>query len=155
MRPQVQLPLGGTLSALAADQAAVLMRLGRPEQFPPGAVLFEEGIASGKVALILSGSVKVGSPDVSGDEVIFAVLGPGDVLGELSALDGQPHSATATVVEPSEVLVIPAGDFKAYVEAHPQMALLLLRILGNRLRDADRRRCEFDLREPVAEPRTN
>lgn len=155
MRPVPELPLGGTLSALAPDQATVLMRLGRPERLPPGTVLFIEGTVSGMVALILSGAIKVSSPGANGNEVVFAVMGPGEVLGELSALDGQPHSATATAVEASEVLEIPAPDFRAYVEAHPQMALLLLKILGNRLRDADRKRVEFDARERVEESQTS
>jgi CRP/FNR family transcriptional regulator, cyclic AMP receptor protein len=144
--------LGGTLSALAPDQAAVLMRLGKPERFPAGTVLFAEGSQSGKVALILSGTVKVSSERWTGEEVVLSMLRPGDVLGELAALDGKPHSATATVVETSDVLMIPADDFRAYVEAHPKMALLLLKILGDRLRDADRKRCEFGVEETVSEP---
>jgi CRP-like cAMP-binding protein len=138
-----RLPLKGMLSALGRDQAVVLCRLGRPERFPEGSLLFKEGQVSGSVALILSGAVKASSLREDGREIVFAVLGQGDVIGELSALDGRPHSATATVLEPAEVLQIPADDFRAYVEAHPQMALLLLKILGDRLRDADRKRVEF------------
>jgi CRP/FNR family cyclic AMP-dependent transcriptional regulator len=138
-----QLPLKGMLSALARDQAVVLCRLGRPERFPEGTVLFKEGEVSGRVVLILFGTVKASSLREDGREILFAVLGPGDLIGELSALDGRPHSATATVLEPADVLLIPADDFRAYVEAHSHMALLLLKILSGRLRDADRKRVEF------------
>jgi CRP/FNR family transcriptional regulator, cyclic AMP receptor protein len=137
------LPLRGMLSALGVDQAEVLCRLGTPARFTRGSVLFKEGEVSGKVALILSGAAKASSLTDDGREILFAVLGPGDLIGELSALDGRAHSATATVIEEADVLMIPASDFKAYVEAHPQMALLLLEILSGRLRDADRKRVEF------------
>jgi len=141
--PISELPLRGMLSALAADQAEVLCRLGTPERLPQGSVLFKEGEVSGKVALILSGAAKASSLTEDGREIVFAVLGPGDLIGELSALDGRPHSATATVIQEADMLMIQASDFKAYVEAHPQMALLLLKILSGRLRDADRKRVEF------------
>jgi CRP/FNR family cyclic AMP-dependent transcriptional regulator len=143
-REQVpELPLRGMLSSLGTDQAVVLCRLGTPVHLRPDSILFNEGDVSGKVALILSGRIKACTRTEEGREVVFGVMGAGDVIGELSAIDGRPHSATATVVETADVLVIPAVDFKAYVEAHPQMALLLVKILGERLRDADRRRVEF------------
>jgi CRP/FNR family cyclic AMP-dependent transcriptional regulator len=137
------LPLRGILSALGRDQAVVLCRLGAPVHLQPHSTLFNEGDVSGKVALILAGRIKASSLTEEGHEVVFGVMGPGDVVGELSALDDRPHSATATVVETADVLLIPAADFKAYVEAHPRMALLLVKILSDRLRDADRKRVEF------------
>jgi CRP/FNR family cyclic AMP-dependent transcriptional regulator len=138
-----ELPLRGMLSSLAADQAVVLCRLGTPVHLQPDSTLFNEGDVSGKVALLLSGRIRASSLTEEGHEVVFGVMGPGDLIGELSALDGRPHSATATVMETADVLVIPAADFKAYVEAHPQMALLLIKILSDRLRGADRKRVEF------------
>jgi CRP/FNR family transcriptional regulator, cyclic AMP receptor protein len=146
------LPFKGMLSALAPDQAAVLCRLGNPVRLRRGSVLFNEGEVSGKVALILTGRIKASSLTEEGREIVFGVLGPGDVIGELSAFDGRPHSATASVLEIADVLVIPAEDFRAYVEAHPQMALLLLKILSDRLRDADRKRVEFGNRDAEGAP---
>jgi CRP/FNR family cyclic AMP-dependent transcriptional regulator len=137
------LPLRGMLSALGRDQAVVLCRLGAPVHLQPDSTLFKEGDVSGTVALILSGRIKASSLTEEGHEVVFGVMGAGDLIGELSALDGRPHSATATVVETADVLLIGAVDFKAYVEAHPQMALLLITILSDRLRGADRKRVEF------------
>jgi len=147
------LPLRGILSALGRDQAVVLCRLGTPVHLRPDSTLFNEGDVSGKVALILSGRIKASSLTEEGHEVVFGVMGPGDVVGELSALDGRPHSATATVVETADVLLIPAPDFKAYVEAHPRMALRLVKILSDRLRDADRKRVEFGNHETEGMPR--
>jgi CRP-like cAMP-binding protein len=140
------------LSSLGADQAAVLCRLGTPVHLQPGSTLFKEGDVSGGVALILSGRIMASTLTEEGHEVVFGVMGPGDLIGELSALDGRPHSATATVMEEADVLVIPASDFKAYVEAHPRLALLLIKILSDRLRDADRKRVEFGYHDAEGTP---
>jgi CRP-like cAMP-binding protein len=78
-----------------------------------------------------------------GKEVVLAIRGPGDLLGELSAIDGEPRSATGVALEPVEALVIPAGDFKRFLEGNPRIALLIMTMLSRRLRDADRKRIEF------------
>jgi len=78
-----------------------------------------------------------------GKEVVLAIRGPGDLVGELSAIDGEPRSATATALEPVDVLVLAAGDFRAFLERNPRVALLLVAMLARRLRDADRKRVEF------------
>jgi CRP-like cAMP-binding protein len=78
-----------------------------------------------------------------GKEVVLAIRGPGDLLGELAAIDGEPRSATATALEPVEALSLSAGDFRSFLEAHPRVALALLAVLTRRLRDADRKRVEF------------
>ncbi|MCJ7710361.1 MAG: hypothetical protein MUQ32_05960 [Chloroflexi bacterium] len=67
-------------------------------------------------------------------------LRPGDVMGELSAIDGGEHSTTVSVVEEGEAMVVPAERFLAALETTPGLALVLLRSIVGRLRDADRMR---------------
>jgi CRP-like cAMP-binding protein len=74
---------------------------------------------------------------------VLAFRGPGDLLGELSALDGEPLSATVAMLEDGAGLVFTAEAFVAYLRANPDVALLLLRTLTRKLRDADRKRIEF------------
>ena len=69
--------------------------------------------------------------------------GPGALLGELSAVDGGPRSATVTALEPVTALVVPIAEFEAYLQAHGRVACLLMRQVIGRLRDADRKRIEF------------
>lgn len=116
---------------------------GRRQRLRPGAILFNEGDASNRVVLLLSGRVKVSSFSDDGQETVLGFRGPGDVLGELSAIDGQEHMATVTVVEGGEVLVVPAARFLASLEEQPGLAIVLLRSIVGRLRDADRKRAEF------------
>ena len=88
-------------------------RDGRRQRLRPGAVLFSEGDVSNRVVLLLSGRVKVSSFSDEGQETILGFRGPGEVLGELSAIDGEDHLATVTVVEPGEALIVPAARFVA------------------------------------------
>ncbi len=106
-------------------------------------VLFSEGDASNRVILLVAGRVKVSALSVDGHETVLGYRGPGDVLGELAAIDGEEHLATVTVVEAGEALVLPADRFLAALEGQPGLALLLLRSIVGRLRDADRKRGEF------------
>jgi CRP/FNR family cyclic AMP-dependent transcriptional regulator len=128
---------------LTAEQAADLTARGRARRFRRGATLFNEGDSSDHIALVTRGRVKVSYLTERGDEILLAVRGPGDLLGELSALDGQPRSATVTALEPVEAHVVGAVGFKAFLEAHPVVALRLLEMMARRLRDSDRVRVEF------------
>jgi CRP/FNR family cyclic AMP-dependent transcriptional regulator len=118
-------------------------RGGRRLRLRPGAVLFNEGDASNRVVLLLSGRVKVSSSSDEGQETVLGFRGAGDVLGELSAIDGEEHLATVTVVEEGEALAVPAPQFLASLEEQPGLAIVLLRSIVGRLRDADRKRAEF------------
>ena len=82
-------------------------------------MLFSEGDGSNRVVLLVLGRVKVSSFSEDGHETVLGYRGPGDVLGELSAIDGGEHSATVTVVEAGEALVVPAERFLAALEAVP------------------------------------
>ena len=129
--------------ALTADELEALSDLGRRQRYAKGAPLFVEGEQSDRVLAILDGRVKVSLVTPDGKEVVLAVRGPGDLLGELAFIDGEPRSASATALDPVSSIVIPAEDFTRYLEKHPRIALLLLRMVSRRLRDADRKRAEF------------
>jgi CRP-like cAMP-binding protein len=129
--------------ALPAGPLGAAFSGGRRLRLRPGAVLFDEGDASNRVILLLSGRAKVSALSVEGRETVLGYRGAGDVLGELAAIDGEEHLATVTVVEAGEALVLPAERFLAALEGQPGLALLLLRSIVGRLRDADRKRAEF------------
>ncbi len=69
-------------------------------------MLFTEGDATSRVVLLVSGRVKASTLSIDGIETILGFRGPGEVLGELSAMDGEPHVATVTVVEDGEALTL-------------------------------------------------
>ena len=73
---------------------------GVSRRFERGAALFHERQLSDRVMLLLEGRVKIASASEDGREAVLAFRGPGEVLGELSAIDGQPRSASVTAVDP-------------------------------------------------------
>jgi len=64
-------------------------------------------------------------------------------FGELAAVDGEDHSATVTVAEEGEALIVPSAKFLATLETEPGLAVVLLRSVVGRLRGSDRMRTEF------------
>ena len=135
----------GFLGALSDSDREALLTAGRRRRFPKGASLFYEGEDSSHVVVVLSGQVKVSTVSDSGREALLAVAGPGEVLGELSALDRRPRSATVTALEPVDAAVVATRAFENFLADHPRAAVQLLLLISRRLREADRLRAEFSL----------
>jgi CRP-like cAMP-binding protein len=128
---------------LRPEEQAALEAAGRRQRYPRGGVIFREGTPSASVIVVRSGRVKVSSDTASGTEVVLAVRGPGALLGELSAIDGGPRSATVTALEPVTALGVPSGEFERFLQNHARVAFVFMKELTRRLRDADRKRIEF------------
>jgi CRP-like cAMP-binding protein len=94
------------------------------------------------VLAIEEGWAKVAHTSAGGEQTLLGLRGPGDVIGELSALDGAPRSAGAVAVGAVVALEVPAEDFARALE-DSAAARALIRILADRLRDADRKRIEL------------
>lgn len=135
--------LGGLLGELTAEEAAALRGRGWRRRFARGATLFNEGESSEQVIVVLRGRVKISHFTNDGREVVLAVRGPGELLGEMSWIDREARSATAIALDPVEALVLTVDDFTDFIRSTPRVALLLLQLLTRRLRDADRKRIEF------------
>jgi CRP/FNR family cyclic AMP-dependent transcriptional regulator len=115
---------------------------GRRVQFRRGQALFTEGDLAERVFVIERGWVMISSIAPGGREIVLGIRGPGDVVGDLSALDSAPRSATALAVGDVEATVAPGSALTRALN-DIGMATELLRILAARLRDADRKRLEF------------
>ncbi|HVL96577.1 MAG TPA: Crp/Fnr family transcriptional regulator [Solirubrobacteraceae bacterium] len=118
-------------------------------QFPQGTALVHEHEASDRVLIVLEGRVKIASTSEDGRERVLAFRGPGEVVGELSAIDRKPRSAGVVAVDPVRALVLPAGDFRAFLERSPKATLHLLEKFVARLREADRKRVEFGVTDTI------
>lgn len=128
------------LAAFDEEAAAALRAAGTVRRFRAGEVLFHEGDPSNYVTVITAGEVKVSSVQEDGGETVLAIRGVGDLIGELSAIDSRPRSATATALTAVEAVVVPAAAFEF---SHSGAAVALLRTVVARLREADRQRVEF------------
>ena len=134
---------GSFLARLTTADLAALERAGTIVRYEPGREIFAEGADSDHVVALTAGRVKITSIDADGRESLLAVRAPGDLLGELSAIDKLPRSANAYALEIAEAIVVDSSTFDAFLRDHPSAAFALLEILTSRLRESDRRRIEF------------
>jgi CRP/FNR family cyclic AMP-dependent transcriptional regulator len=137
------------LDALSQEQLDALRAIGRVRRYQAGARLFHEHEPGDAVLVLQSGRVKLSSVTQGGREALLGIREPGELIGEMSAIDAAPRSATATALEPVEVLALSSQAFTAYLERTPAVALVLVRTLNRRLRDADRKRAEFLAQDTV------
>ena len=135
---------GGFLASLGPAERTALGAVGHERAYRRGERLFHEGERADVVYLVVAGRARVYTATSEGNEVTLSVRGPGDLIGEMGALDpGSTRSATAVVLDPLRCRVIRAPELMAVLEAHPRVALGVLRLLIGRLRESDRRRTEF------------
>ncbi|MCZ2523259.1 Crp/Fnr family transcriptional regulator [Streptomyces sp. NPDC059506] len=137
--------LGDRVPFLARLEPAArqeLLALGVPQPLPDDTVVLHEGEPSRHVLLVLDGWLKVTATSANGHEALLALRGPGDVVGELAAIDGRPRSARVTTLGPVRVVTVRSEDFVAHLETRPKVAVVLLGLLADRLRTGDRKRLE-------------
>jgi CRP-like cAMP-binding protein len=136
--------LEGFLGYLSPRERDELLTLGTERTYRAGTFLLLEGDPSNHVIVLLKGQVKafVVAPD--GDRVLLALRGPGDVLGELAAIEPDSPQRTATIeaTEPTTARVLSAAELTTFLARRPSAALALLRDLRDRLRNAERMRTE-------------
>jgi CRP/FNR family cyclic AMP-dependent transcriptional regulator len=94
----------------------------------------------GEVAyIILSGTIKVHVEQSDGSDVILAILGSGEILGEMSLVDRIGRSASAATMEDSTLLWLDRSTFWELMERIPTLGRNLVSILSRRLRLANTR----------------
>ncbi len=99
-----------------------------------GSVLLQRGHPSAGVSLLVAGRVRIGLVAEDGREVTLALLGPGDVIGEMSVLDGEPVAADATAMEDCLLLTIERARFLRLLRGSGDLCLRLMAVLAQRLR---------------------
>jgi CRP-like cAMP-binding protein len=132
------------LAALAPAVQAEMRELGVVRRHRRGAFLILEGDRSDNVLLVRSGRLKIVRTAVDGRDVLVAVRGPGELVGELNALAGSdaPRAASAVALDDVVVQSIPAAEFLRFVERRLEVSFGLLRLLASRLREATSRQTE-------------
>jgi CRP-like cAMP-binding protein len=137
------------LNQLTAPELQALRERSRPQRFKGGTLLLAERQLGDRVLVLLDGRVKVTGATPAGRDAVLGFRGAGELVGELSALDGHPRSGTVTALELVDALTVSDVAFRSYIAEQPRVAMLLLEMLASRLRDADRKRIEFSSADTV------
>ena len=120
----------------AAELARVNALVGRTT-FPTGAMIMT-ATQPGEIAyVVLDGTLKVSTLEANGRELTLALLGPGEIVGELALADRSGRSADVTALEPSTLVWIDRGSFEGLRRDIPAITENLLRLLARRLRLAN------------------
>lgn len=106
-------------------------------QFDAGETLVRQGNPGVGLFVIVSGKVKVVKTNDAGDRLELATHGPGEVIGEMSVLDGANRTADVIAVEDTTALVLSAWDFRSFMESHPEVALQILPVVVKRFRETN------------------
>jgi CRP/FNR family transcriptional regulator, cyclic AMP receptor protein len=96
-----------------------------------GKLVIREGETTGHLYILIEGRLEV----IKGDTVVATITEPGAVLGEMSVLLDQPH--TATVRAASDSVIYEFGNAAAFLREQPEVALLIARLLAQRLNVAN------------------
>ena len=121
-------------AALDDDAAAALRSCMNETKVARGRTLFNEGDPGDKLYVVSQGKIKLGRTAADGRENLLAVLGPGEMFGELSLFDPGPRTATASAVTDTTVLGLGHSDLQPWLTGRPEVASHLLGALAQRLR---------------------
>jgi CRP/FNR family cyclic AMP-dependent transcriptional regulator len=137
------------LGQLGSRDAQALMQQVRRRTVRKSEPILRAGAAGDDVVVVLSGHVKLVAYSADKREVVLAIRGPGELIGDMAALAGQRRTASAVAVDDVEVGYLAAGEFKAFLATHPDVALVLIRMLVRRLTEADRDRVDLATQDSV------
>ncbi|HET6469304.1 MAG TPA: cyclic nucleotide-binding domain-containing protein [Geminicoccaceae bacterium] len=110
----------------------------RRTSFQPGQTVFAQGDASNYAYFIISGKIEIALDTAQGRTPLSA-LGAGEVFGEMGLIESGPRSATATALEDTRCLALDAEELLGLLESDPKEAVVFVRTLIHRLREANRR----------------
>jgi CRP/FNR family transcriptional regulator, cyclic AMP receptor protein len=121
-------------AALDDDAAGTLMASMVRSRMERGDVLFHEGDQGDKLYVIAEGKIKLGRTSPDGRENLLAILGPGEMFGELSLFDPGPRTATATAIAETQILGLSNEQLQQFLHGRPHVGGTLLAALARRLR---------------------
>lgn len=131
-----------TVESVASLLGDAFRRDGHLVQFRRGQALMNQGDLAERVFVIERGWVVISCVAPGGREIVLGLCGPGELIGELSALDGEPRSASAIALDQVAAIVAPRSMLTRAL-ADAATANELIRVLAVRLRDSDHKRLEF------------
>jgi len=122
-----------------------------------GETVFRQGDPGDSLLCVVDGRLDTVVKDNAGQDIVLAAVGAGDVVGEMSMLDGRPRSATVRCTEDARLLVLERGDLLQVLPRSPHLALDMMGEMAARARKVDdllRSRVSRNVNEEVAERQT-
>ena len=131
------------LGRLEPAARAELLAAGVRRAVPAGAHILREGARETHIVLLRHALTKVSAHMADGRQALLAIRVSGDLVGEISALNGTPRIASVVAATPAQISIIHRPEFRAFLRKHPDAALEVAGIVADRLRRATRHRVDF------------
>ncbi|HEY2116639.1 MAG TPA: DUF1003 domain-containing protein [Candidatus Angelobacter sp.] len=129
-----EVPIFGLLDDEEREALAHMMDC---RDFKEGEIIFHYGDTGGEIFILRNGSVELFIENTEGQKIMISENEKGDVIGELSFLDGGSRTATAMAREATQMLVMHRDRLLEFIDKHPHAAMDLLTAVGRRLRATD------------------
>jgi CRP/FNR family cyclic AMP-dependent transcriptional regulator len=129
-----EVPIFGLLDEEEREALAQMMDC---RAFKEGEVVFHYGDPGGEIFILRTGRIELFVESTEGQKLVLAENEPGDVIGELSFLDGGSRTATALAREDTQLLTMHRDRLMEFIDKHPHAAMDLLTVVGRRLRATD------------------
>lgn len=124
---------------LSPESLQLVMSHAVVRSHPANRVILLENDWGGSVYFILDGWVKIRTHNVDGKEVTLNIVGKGEVIGEMAALEEVPRSTDAITLTPTTISSIPSQDFVNLLYSNPLAGVRLAQVMAKRLRQLNRR----------------
>lgn len=122
------------LSNLSDDKLEDLATKAKPVKFPKHTIIISEGDDTRSLYIVLSGKVRIFGSDEKSKEVTLSIQEAGSHFGELALLSDEPRSASVQTLESTSCAMISKPDFLHWLEANPDVAIVLLGVLSEKIR---------------------
>jgi CRP/FNR family cyclic AMP-dependent transcriptional regulator len=129
-----EVPIFGLLDDEEREALAQMMDC---RDFKEGEIIFHYGDTGGEIFILRNGNVELFIESTDGQKIVISENEKGDVIGELSFLDGGSRTATALTREATQTLVMHRDRLLEFIDKHPHAAMDLLTAVGRRLRATD------------------
>ncbi len=123
--------------ATRADALGILRSHGHERRFRARQTIFARGDDGDSLAIVESGVVRISIFGADGRELVLALLGPGDVIGEISVIDSKPRAADVIAVGQVTLTVIAAGQLRDLLYSERRVTDFFFELLCERIRSAN------------------
>ncbi len=127
----------GFWALLTRDERDTLSGLGLAKDYSAGATICHEGEPATHVFILVAGLVKVLSSTNDGHDIVLALRGEGDIVGEVAGETTGRRNATIQAVDAVHALIVPRGTFNSFLDSNPGAGRAFRRVVTQRWNDAD------------------
>ncbi len=135
----------GLFQRLSDRERDALFARARTQKYAANQTIFLMGAPGDSMLAVLRGTIRISAPSPDGKEIVLAVLGSGQICGEIALLDGKERTADARAATDCTVVVLERRDVLAFLAQYPAAWPKLIAVLCERLRSADQQVAEFAL----------